>query len=426
MKKTNLIKIMALVLSMIVVVSALVACKPQTGGPASSTPPANEPKKLTIGGADISEYTLVYGKSEPTAKQMALEIVDAVSKAAGVTLTAKDDSVNYESGKEILVGHTNRTTENGVAKNFYTATAELAKDDFIMYTEGDFFFVGGVKGSNVAITAAVKKLIADINATESGALTYTSATPVKAENVSTYKIVTYNDGDPATTKVNNVVNFLLELEPDIVGMQEVQKQQATGQYPILMKNYGFVYYDHKDPEQGESGAPILYRKDKFILIDSGIQWLSDTPDVEGSVYPESDYIRSYVYAILEDRQTGQEIVVVNTHIDYKEAANTKQVQKLLELTEKFQDKMVIYTADWNMRTSWEGFRLMNEAGYTDGGTAYGKVIPDSKNYIDFVFVDTKKVTVNDYQFYTNHKFSAGRPEAASDHNPVMVEIAIFH
>ena len=145
----------------------------------------------------------------------------------------------------------------------------------------------------------------------------------------------------------------------------------------------------------------------------------------GSKYDESAYIRSYVYAILEDKQTGQEIVVINTHIDYVDDANTKQVKKLLELTEEFQDKIVIYTADWNMTVGEPGFELMNAAGYTDGGTAYGKTIPKSGSYIDFIFVDTKKVTVNYYEFFTNHKYSANRPEAASDHNPVLVEIAIF-
>lgn len=421
MKKSNLIKIMALVLSMIFAVSALVACNPQAEGP--EVPADEDTKKITINGTDISEYTLVYGKSEPVAQNMAKEIIAAVSKATGVTLTAKDDSKNYESGKEILVGHTTRTAENGVAKNFYTATEAVEKDHYIMCAEGDFFFLGGAKGSNVAITAAVKKLVGDITVSANGALTYNSTTPVAPENVSTYKIVTFNDGDNATTKTKNVAKFLLEIDPDIVGMQEVRNMDGVSIYPSLMKGYKSVYYDH---DSSYYGAPILYKKDRFDLVDSGTKWLSDTPEEFASVYPESAYIRSYVFAILKDKQTGQEIVVINTHIDYVDAANTKQVAKLIELTEEFQDKLVIYTADWNMTVSEPGFKLMNDAGYTDGGNAYGKTIPNSGSYIDFIFVDTNKVTVNDYAFYTNHKYSAGRPEAASDHNPVMVEIGVFY
>ena len=71
MKKSNFIKIIALVLSTIFVISALVACDDKT--PDAGSTGSNDPKAITLGGADIAEYTLVYGKSEPTAKQMALE-----------------------------------------------------------------------------------------------------------------------------------------------------------------------------------------------------------------------------------------------------------------------------------------------------------------------------------------------------------------
>ena len=170
------------------------------------------------------------------------------------------------------------------------------------------------------------------------------------------------------------------------------------------------------------GAPILFRKDKFSVVECGTQWLSDTPDVAGSCYSDSAYVRSCVYAILKDKQTGQEIVVVNTHLDYVASANKKQMQKLLELTARFEDRIVIYTGDFNMKNTSSSFALMNGAGYTDGGTAYGEVIPSS--HIDFVFVDTDEVTVTDYKYVSDHKYSAGTSQPASDHDPVMVEILI--
>ena len=400
----------------------MVACNP-TDDPTPSGDNTTETKTITLNGVSISDYSIVYAKSEPVALEQAKAIQAAIKEASGVELSLVTDSANYQSGlKEILVGHSKRTLAGGEAQSFGTATAEITNDDYVMYTDGDFFFLGGAIGSNVAIKAAVMKLVADIKASADGVLAYNLTTPTAPENVVTYKIVTYNDGDNATTNLNNVASFLLEIDPDIVGMQEVRNIDGVSRYTSLMKGYKSVYYDH---DSSRYGAPILYKTEKFDLVDSGTQWLSDTPDEFGSKYDESAYIRSYVYAILKDKQTGQEIVIVNTHIDYIAEANKKQVEKLLELTAGFQDQIVIYTADWNMRTSGLGFKAMKDAGYIDGGTAYGKTIPDSGNYIDFIFVDTNKVTVNDYQFYTNHKYSAGRPQAASDHNPVMVEIAIF-
>ena len=71
-------------------------------------------------------------------------------------------------------------------------------------------------------------------------------------------------------------------------------------------------------------------------MESGIKWLSDTPDKQYSKFEESAYTRSFTYALLRDLSTGEKLLMANTHIDYTSAANAMQVEKLIELTPRLQ------------------------------------------------------------------------------------------
>ena len=185
-------------------------------------------------------------------------------------------------------------------------------------------------------------------------------------------------------------------------------------YETNLKGYKAIYYDH---DTNQYGAPILYKTAKFDLVESGTQWLSATPDKKFTKFDESDYIRSYVYAILKDKTTGEEIVVVNTHVDYVDAANRKQIAVLLECTEKFRGRPIIYTGDFNMQNTSNGYSQMILSGLRDCGSYLGHSI---KGHIDFCFVDVAYVVATNFKYIDDHEFS----ETASDHCPVYSEIVL--
>ena len=262
------------------------------------------------------------------------------------------------------------------------------------------------------MAAAANKMISVIGSSEEDYVDISITEGVKPEGTK-YSVITYNDGDNSTTKTSQVATILRDYAPDIIGMQEVQSKHISV-YESLMPGYKGIYYDH---DTSRYGAPIFYKTSKFTLVESGTQWLSDTPDTKYSVFKESDYIRSYVYAILRDRSTGEEIVAVNTHVDYIAAANTKQVAVLLDCTERFKGKTVIYTGDFNMRVTSAGYKKMSESGFVDCGTVLGVNV---YTHIDFCFVDLGTALPVAYKYIDDHQYST----TASDHNPVYSEILV--
>lgn len=236
-----------------------------------------------------------------------------------------------------------------------------------------------------------------------------------------YSVITYNDGDNRTTRIAEIIKILSDYSPDLFGLQETQ-QIHMPMYAAGLPAYGYVYFDNDGTTY--NSQPIFYRKDKFELLDSGIKWLSDTPDKQFSKFEESAYTRSYTYALLKDLATGETFLMANTHIDYTGAANAMQVSKLIELTRKdFPNVPMFYTADWNMFRDSKGYAILKE----NGMIATEEFVADAKKEgtcvggttaIDFCFVDERYFKGVAYKVVKDHEFS----ETASDHYPVYTEI----
>lgn len=370
-------------------------------------------KNITLNGTPVSEYIIVYKNNDPVTSKLAARLRDEIDKTCGRRLTVTSDSQSYRNNKEILVGVSKRTEASGAAAAVSSKLSSAKNGDLLMYQEGEFFFVGG--NDYVATMAAINRLIAaitDVKDTANHKVDFDVKTPTAAEQTK-YKVITYNDGDNATTVLSQVAAIIRDYAPDIVGMQEVQKMHVS-KYESELKNYKGIYYDH---DTNLYGAPIFYKTTRFDLVESGTQWLSDTPDKKFTKYAVSDYIRSYVYAILRDKVTGEEIVVINTHVDYVDAANRLQIAVLLECTEKFRGRPIIYTGDFNMQNTSNGYSQMYSSGLRDCGSYLGYNI---KGHIDFCFVDVAYVVATDYKYIDDHDYS----KTASDHCPVYSEIVL--
>lgn len=370
-------------------------------------------KNITLNGSPISDYIIIYRNNDPVTSKLAYFLRDEIDRVSGRRLTVASDSQGYRNTKEILVGLSKRTDKGGMAEELVRPLGDSELGEYLMYSKGDFFFVGG--NDNVANVGAVNKLIAAIN-NVTNKENHTVDFDVKSladMEYGKYSVITYNDGDNATTKLNQVSQIIIDYAPDIVGMQEVQKMHVP-MYESKLGHYTGVYYDH---DTSLYGAPIFFNNKKFELVESGTQWLSSTPDKKFSSFAVSDYIRSYVYAILKDKATGEEIVVVNTHVDYIAEANALQIEVLLECTERFRGRPIIYTGDFNMQNTSDGYKQMYASGLRDCGSYLGHSI---KGHIDFCFVDLLYVVPTSYKYITDHEYC----ETASDHMPVYQEIAI--
>ena len=383
-------------------------------------------ERYTLNGIDISNYSIVYRASDANAKRLANRVRNLVEINSGYRLPLLTDTNNkLDNTKEIVIGKTNRTEKGQLAQDLADAVAGVGADGLLLCTGNDCVLAYGEDDG--ALLAAVNHLTKALTVPENSAETFAAS----VEKISgtykftDYKIITYNDGDNATTKMPKVLAILKEYQPDLIGLQEVAAFDKLT-YLRGLPDYDFVWYAI---DSSGYAAPILYRKDKFKLIDSGTQWLSDTPNVKYSKYSESDYIRSYIYALFEDLATGQQFVYINLHADYVPAANVKQINKLLELTQKFRDRglPVFYTADWNMSIGSEGFKdivasnLLPTYSYLENPKLDGTMV-GSDATIDFCFVDAYHFTASEYKVIRDHKYS----DTASDHYPVYSVIRMIY
>ncbi len=191
-------------------------------------------------------------------------------------------------------------------------------------------------------------------------LKYMPATtyPIKEQTADNYvaKIMSFNVQTENGTQVRADIradmlrDLLDEYMPDSIGLQEV-----TTLWRGMMDNFIFnkSYASVGEPRTpGGEANPIYYRVDKYELIDSGTFWLSDTPDVSGSKFEGSQYVRICTWAHLRDLVTGNEFIHFNTHLDSLGGSDGRALRKqqiivILKFLQRFGDLPMILTGDLN-------------------------------------------------------------------------------
>jgi len=129
------------------------------------------------------------------------------------------------------------------------------------------------------------------------------------------------DGDNCwENRREGVLKMLRAEDPDIIGFQEPHRPQVDF-LRVGMNDYASLDMGRdadtdieKRPDGGEH-LMILYRKSRFILLDSGFFWLSDTPQRASRGW-DAVRRRVTVWVQLKDRKTGKEFFYFDTHFDH--------------------------------------------------------------------------------------------------------------
>ncbi|MBE6586441.1 MAG: hypothetical protein E7645_08010 [Ruminococcaceae bacterium] len=197
---------------------------------------------------------------------------------------------------------------------------------------------------------------------EALAMTGTDTYPIVDQTMDNYnlKIMSFNVQTENGTSVRmdiraDMLRALIdEYMPDSIGMQEV-----TARWRGLMDSYifndsytGVGVARTDNPALGLEQSCIFYRSDKYDLLDSGTFWLSDTPDVVGSVFEGSQYPRICTYVHLKDKVTGFEYIHMNTHLDHLggsdgRALRLKQETVMLQKLATLPKVATVITGDFN-------------------------------------------------------------------------------
>ena len=148
--------------------------------------------------------------------------------------------------------------------------------------------------------------------------------------VVTFNIRYDNPDDPLTweqrrSKVASTVGYF-----DILGFQEALVNQVDDLAEAL-PNHDHYGVGRDDGRVAGEHCPIFWSRARFDLLHAETKWLSATPDVPGSVGWDAALPRTATIVVLNDRQTGKIIRVVNTHFSHIGAEARALAARMLSL-----------------------------------------------------------------------------------------------
>jgi endonuclease/exonuclease/phosphatase family metal-dependent hydrolase len=164
-----------------------------------------------------------------------------------------------------------------------------------------------------------------------------------------------------------LVSRLSQHDPDIIGTQEGLYSQVKSLEASLPEYNAFGYLKEESREANENNV-IFYKKDKFDFIKGDYLWLSDTPAVELSNTWDARLPRVFTYAILRLKQTKQDIMVLNTHLDHHgKSARIKSSEFMIKFIKESNKAglPVIILGDFNQTNHSEVYNIFINDGFKD-------------------------------------------------------------
>jgi endonuclease/exonuclease/phosphatase family metal-dependent hydrolase len=234
-----------------------------------------------------------------------------------------------------------------------------------------------------------------------------------------------------------VCNFVKNEKPDLLGMQEVLLQQYDLLDSVLL-NYSSVGVGRIDGAKAGEMDPVFFRKDRFDMTRTKTFWLSETPEVPGTLAWGSSLPRIVTWMELVDKKTHQHFFYFNTHFAHdSDSARIMSSKLLLVKVDSIASGFpFIITGDFNMLPTSKSYAILtgpaesvpllkdsffisekNPAGpmYTFNGFSDKQ----GPGRIDFIFVkdglkvlDHKTIIKKEHQIYI------------SDHWPVEAVISL--
>ncbi|MEL1263291.1 endonuclease/exonuclease/phosphatase family protein [Pseudoxanthomonas putridarboris] len=272
----------------------------------------------------------------------------------------------------------------------------------------------------MAALAASLSFSADLSASGDGTIS------VMSFNI---RLPVESDGpDYWETRKPLAARMLREEAPDVIGMQELVEGQAD--YLVReLPQYAWLGRGREADGSGERMG-VFYRKDRVEVVESGDFWLSDTPDMPGSISWNHLHPRMVTWALFQRRSDAKRFYLFNTHLPYREgdeAARVKGAQAIAQrLAALPKDIPVVLTGDFNTGPGGEVHAVLSRT-LQDAWTTAPRVegidatfhafrgVPDKR--IDWIFV--RGIEVESVKSVTT-RWNGRYP---SDHFPVVAVLA---
>lgn len=260
-----------------------------------------------------------------------------------------------------------------------------------------------------------------------------AAAPATAQ---TLKVMTFNvrlpiDADGANrwdARRDIAARVVARSRAEVVGTQELFQRQGDD---LVARLPGYTWFGidrrggHADEHMG-----VLYDTRRLRLVEQGQFWLSDTPDVAGSISWGHPFPRMATWGVFERKRDKRRFRLLNTHFPYRaedEAAREKAAWLILAKLDTLPgaDLPTVLTGDFNTvpeSATHAALRTRLSDAWTTAKRRSGpertfhgfKGTPDRR--IDWIF--TRGFTATRVQTLTDHQGVVW----ASDHFPVVADL----
>lgn len=137
-------------------------------------------------------------------------------------------------------------------------------------------------------------------------------------------------------RLPRIAELIDEMQPDIIGVQELYDPQSQELQAYLNDVYAFY---SKPCVDGELNG-IFYRKDRFEVIESHVWYMSETPQI-----PDADTL---TLLKLKDVKTGKTVALFNTHLAFSKIDKREaEARFIAEYTKKYTGTPTVLMGDLN-------------------------------------------------------------------------------
>lgn len=239
------------------------------------------------------------------------------------------------------------------------------------------------------------------------------------------------DGDNCwENRRDAVLKVVREENPDIVGFQEPHRPQVDF-LKINLNDYGSLDMGRdadtdirKKPDGGEH-LMLMYRKSRFILLDSGFFWLSETPERASRGW-DAMCRRVTVWGKFRDKKSGKEFYYFDTHFDHIGTnARKHEAEMIVAEMKKIAGEKATVIVSGDLNTTFGNEALAPLREWMSGARETAPVtdsLPTFNDWgarnlwIDHIFYRNAKAL--GYRTIMNDEQRYGVPYT-SDHNPVV-------
>lgn len=257
----------------------------------------------------------------------------------------------------------------------------------------------------------------------------------KPMNIITYNIRYNTPSDKENAWSNrreNVIKLLKLHKADIFSVQEALYDQIMDLKEGML-GFDYVGVGRDDGNINGEFSAIYYNSNRYIVIENGTFWLSQTPQIPSKSW-DAALNRICTWARFKEKETLKSFYVFNTHFDHKGVKARKEsailiLKEIGEIAKR--NEPVVLTGDFNLTPNEKPLALIRQK--LKDSRQISETVPQGpvgtfndfdfasklENRIDYIFVN-KLVEVKKYIVITDSK--EGR--YPSDHLPVLVEIQL--